>query len=227
VEVLFFLSSMASPSRPASTRQNASYGVVRQLPSVRDNEALVEGLRAGEPWAKAALFERYAPHVQRLLHKILGPQPRVEIPDLIHDVFVQVLASIDQLRDPAAMLAWVQATATRMAYRAVRMQRARRWLRFWEPVEEVEITAPGVDHDALEAYRRTFALLDRMPADERVVFALRYIERMELSPIAAACDVSLATVKRRLAKAEQRFCAAAQRDEVLRTWLQEGERWTT
>jgi RNA polymerase sigma-70 factor (ECF subfamily) len=194
---------------------------------VRDNAALVEGLRAGEPWARAALFERFAPEVQRILRKILGPQPSLEIPDLIQDVFVRALASIDQLREPNAMLAWMQAITTRTAFRAIRAQRARRWLRFWEPLDEVQIAARDVDPDAVEAYKRTYAILDRMPAAERIVFALRYIDGMELAPIAVACEISLATVKRRLDKASQRFFTAAQRDEVLRTRIPEGNRWTT
>lgn len=218
---------MPAPPRPAPPiREDAPRDVVRALPSVRDNDALLEGLRAGEPWAKAAFFDRYAPHVQRILHKILGPAPSLEIPDLIQDVFVRALGSIDQLREPGAMLAWVQAITTRLAIRALRAQRARRWLRFWEPVEEVELTAPGVEPEVLDAYQRTYAVLDRMPADERVVFALRYVDGMELSPIAGLCEISLATVKRRLARAEQRFAAAARRDKVLCTWLEEGSRWT-
>jgi RNA polymerase sigma-70 factor (ECF subfamily) len=165
--------------------------------------------------------------VQRILRKVLGPQPRLELPDLIHDVFVRALASVDQLREPGAMLAWLQMITLRVAYRALHAQKARRWLRFWEPLEVVELPAGAVDLDALEAYRRTYAVLDRMPAEERVVFALRHIDGMELSPLAVACGVSLATVKRRLVKAEQRFAAAAQRDPVLRPWLEEGHRWTT
>jgi RNA polymerase sigma-70 factor (ECF subfamily) len=201
--------------------------VVRPLPSLRDGEALLQGLRAGETWAKAALFERYAPLVQRQLRKTLGPQPKLEIPDLIHDVFVRALGAIHQLRDAGAMRSWIQAIAIRTTYRALRMQRARRWLSFWQPIESTEIPCEGVETEVLDAYQRTYAVLDRMPAAERIVFALRYIDEMELSPIAVACETSLATVKRRLARAEQRFIAAARRDKVLRTWLQEGSRWTT
>ena len=218
---------MRPSTRPPAPLHRASRDVVRPLPAVRDDAALLEGLRAGEPWAMAALFERYGPHVQRLLRKILGPQPSLEIPDLIHDVFVRALSSIGQLREPAAMLAWMQAITTRLAYRALTAQRARRWLRFWEPVELVTLAAPAVETEVLDAYRRTYAVLERMPVGERIVFTLRYIDGMELSPIAVACEVSLATVKRRLARASQRFASAAQRDEVLRTWLQEGNRWTT
>jgi RNA polymerase sigma-70 factor, ECF subfamily len=218
---------MRPSSRPAVPLRSPSWDVVRPLPSVRDNTALLEGLRAGEPWARAALFERYGLQVQRLLRKILGPQPSLEIPDLVHDVFVRALSSIEQIREPGAMLAWMQAITTRLAYRALKAQRARRWLRFWEPVELVTLASPEVEPEVLDAYRRTYAVLERMPVDERIVFTLRYIDGMELSPIAVACEVSLATVKRRLARAKQRFASAAQRDEVLRTWLQEENRWTT
>jgi RNA polymerase sigma-70 factor (ECF subfamily) len=217
---------MPPPSRLATPLLRAPAGAVRPLPAVRDNTALVEGLRAGEPWAKAALFERYGPQVQRTLRQILGPQPSLELPDLIHDVFVRALSSIETLREPGAMPAWMMAITTRLAYRALNAQRARRWLRFWEPVEQVELCAPEVSAEVLEAYRRTYAVLDGMPAHERIVFALRYIDGMELSPIAVACEVSLATVKRRLGRAEQRFAAAARRDRVLCAWLTEGSRWT-
>ena len=89
-----------------------------------------------------------------------------------------------------------------------------------------EPSVEGVDPDVVEAHRRTYALLERMPADERVIFALRYIDGMELERIAEVREVSLATLKRRLARAEQRFAHAAQRDSVLRPWLEEGGRWT-
>jgi RNA polymerase sigma-70 factor, ECF subfamily len=202
-------------------------GVVRQLPFVRDDAALVAGLRAGEAWARAALFDRYAPHVERILRRILGHHQHTDFADLLHDAFVQALASIDGLRDADALLAWMQTIAARTAYRAIRARRIRRWLCFWEPDELPEMPAVGIEPEILEAHRRTYALLDSLPARERVAFALRYIEGMELAKVAAVLDISLATVKRRLTHAEQRFARAAERDPVLRPWLKEGGRWTT
>ena len=87
--------------------------------------------------------------------------------------------------------------------------------------------APGIDDEVLDAYRRTYLLLDRLPADERIAFALRYIEGMELAQVAVVCDVSLATIKRRLGRAEQRFTAGARGDAVLCRWLEAGGRWAT
>ena len=70
-------------------------------------------------------------------------------------------------------------------------------------------------------------LLDRLPVEERVAFTLRYIEEMSLEEVAEASGVSLATVKRKLSRAEARFLAAARADATLRTWLERGDRWTT
>lgn len=201
--------------------------VVRAMPGLRDDTALVEGLGAGEPWARAALFERYAPPIERMIRKILGPDQHTEIADVLHEVFVQALASLDRLRDPRAVLSWMQSIAAHTAYRTIRARRARRWLHFWEPAKLPEVVAPEIDTEILDAYRRTYALLDRLPADERVAFALRYIEGMELAQLAVVCDVSLATIKRRLGRAEQRFAAGARGDAVLRVWLEEGGRWAT
>lgn len=208
-------------------RRSAAPGVVRALPSVRDDHAIVQGLRAGETWARAALFDRYAPDVERILRRILGYEVHTDMADLVHDAFVQALASFEQLRDAGALRAWMQSIATHIAYRTIRMRRARRWLRFWEPAQVPDVLIEDVDPEVREAFRRTYQVLDRLPADERVAFVLRYVEGMELVQVAEACGVSLSTIKRRIGRAETRFARAAQRDEVLQKWLSEGGRWST
>ncbi len=215
------------PRSPAPAPRSGAAGDVVALPVTRDDAALIAGLRAGEPWARAALFDRYAPQVERILRRVLGHEKHNDMADLIHDTFVSALSSIDSIRDAAALPSWMTTIAARTAYRAIRARRARRWLFFWEPSEVPEQVAPSAGPDVVEAHARVYALLDRMPADERVAFALRYVEGMELDRVAEACDVSLATVKRKLAKAEARFVALARRDEALRPWLEGGGRWTT
>lgn len=212
---------------PSERARSSGAGVVRALPKVRDDQALVDGLRAGEAWARAALFDRYAPDVERILRRILGYELHTDMADLVHDTFVQVLQSFDHLRDAGALRGWIQSIAAHTAYRTIRARRVRRWLRFWEPSQIPDVAIDDVDPDVREAYRRTYQALDRLPADERVAFVLRYVEGMDLGQLAETCRVSLSTIKRRLARAEARFARAAQRDDVLRKWLDEGGRWTT
>src|SRR3954469_19095046 len=109
---------------PPLPEETAPRSKVRPLPGLRDDTALVEGLAAGEPWARAALFERYAPPIERMLRKILGPDQHTEIADVLHEVFVQALASLERLRDPRAVLSWMQAIAAHTAYRTIRARRA-------------------------------------------------------------------------------------------------------
>jgi RNA polymerase sigma-70 factor (ECF subfamily) len=58
-----------------------------------------------------------------------------------------------------------------------------------------------------------------MPVDERIVFALRFVDGMELGEIAEACELSLSTIKRRLGKAEERFTRIAGREPSLVDWI--------
>lgn len=210
----------ATDAEPAS--------VVRALPvPVRDDAALLAGLRAGEAWARAGFFDRYAPAVKRILRRVLGPAGDPELPDLVQDAFLEALRSIDRVREASTLAAWMQSIAAHTALRAIRRRSRKKWLRFWEPADLEQAHAVAPNAEACEALSRTYAALDRLDAEQRLAFTLRYVEGLELVDVASACGVSLATVKRRLARAEQRFVAIAQGDAVLRRWLEEGGRWTT
>ena len=64
-------------------------GGVLELPIPDSDAGLVAALRSGRQTAKAALFDRYGRHVERVLTRVLGPDP--DIPDLLQDVFVSAL----------------------------------------------------------------------------------------------------------------------------------------
>ena len=60
--------------------------------SALDDRALVEALRRDEPWARAALVEKYEPHIERVVAGALGLDP--DLADIIQDVFVRVRGDI-------------------------------------------------------------------------------------------------------------------------------------
>ncbi len=202
----------------------APCAVVRRLPTARDDAALVAGVREGADWARAELFDRYAPDVERVIRRVLGPERHTEIADVVHDAFVQALSGLDQLRDAAALGAWLRSVAANTACKTVRARSRRRWLRFLPP-EELPEAPTHADPDGQEACRHTYRVLDAMRAEDRVIFALRYIDGRELAEVATLCDLSLSTTKRRLERAEARFLRAARRDPVLLRCLEEGNRW--
>lgn len=197
-------------------------GEVVRLPVAGGDALLVGAIRAGDERAAVELYERYAGHVRRILVRVIGPDSELE--DLVQDVFLAALESIERLEDPKVLRGYLTSIAVFTA--RARIRKRRRWrplLRFMaEPPETVHHQSP----EAGEAVRATYRVLDDMPVDERIVFTLRFVEGMELGEVARMTGVSLATVKRRLNRAGTLFTTEAHREPSLRSWLEEGGRWT-
>lgn len=189
-----------------------------------DDAALVEGFRRGDPGARAAFYDRHADHVHRVLYRILGFHP--DLADLHHDVFVRALGSLPRLADPSALKGWLTMIAVHVARTAITRRRRRSWLWFLPGEDLPEVESTTASPDVRDALRATYAVLDTLPAEERIAFALRFIDGMELTEVAAACETSLATIKRRLARAAERFEDAARKDSTLEPWLEGGSRWS-
>jgi RNA polymerase sigma-70 factor (ECF subfamily) len=188
-----------------------------------DARTLVEALTEGNQAARAAFFDRHVGHVERILVRILGHD--CELADLLHEVFARALGAIETLEDPDALKPWLSGVAVFTAREAIRRRARGRWLRFFAADDLPEVEAAVADEETREALRVTYGVIDRLGVDDRIAFALRFIDGLELTDIAAACHVSLNTIKRRLARAERRFVAYARREPALRGWLQGGTRW--
>jgi RNA polymerase sigma-70 factor (ECF subfamily) len=107
-----------------------------------------------------------------------------------------------------------------------RARARRRFFPLFGGDELPEVPSIEAGPELTETVRATYCVLERMAADDRIVFVLRYIERMELSEVAETCQVSIATVKRRIARAQKRFSAIARHYPVLDDWLRGGDAWT-
>ena len=195
------------------------------VPLSTSDDAIVQGLVGGEPWAADVLYERYAPAIERTLRRALGGERHADLADLLHDVFVEAIHSAPRLRDSVALLAWLQKIAVHTAYRTMRRRRARSWLWFAPPEELPEVVHRDPEPEVRQAHRAFYTLLERLPARQQLFFSLRYVEGMEVAQLALVSGTSLSTVKRQLALAEARFTKLAERDPVLTSYLQEGTRW--
>ena len=187
--------------------------------SYNDDAELVAALHRGDRAARTVLVQRYEPLVERLVAGALGIDS--EISDVIQDVFVGVFEGIRGLKDASALRSWIATLAVFTARGRIRRRRRWRWIRFLAPEDVPEVPVTGPQGETHEAVRATYRVLDTLPDDERMAFSLRFISEMQLTEVAAACRVSLATVKRRLARAEKRFVDAAKDHPALR------ERWRT
>jgi RNA polymerase sigma-70 factor (ECF subfamily) len=213
-----------SQRRPPFAEKSASrrLALVRP-PALAPDAELVTGVMKRDPAAIEAFYDRHAGHVRRVLARILGAER--ELGDLEHDVFLRALASLDTLKDPSSLKPWLAGIAVFAAKSLIQRRTRGRWLHFLAPDEVPEVEAGHASEEVNEAVRATYSVLDRLPVDERIAFALRVIDGMELTEVASACGVSLSTIKRRVARAEARFVAMARSHPALVDWVEGGTRW--
>jgi RNA polymerase sigma-70 factor (ECF subfamily) len=200
--------------------------VVFPLAFTGDERALVAALRSDHPGAKAAFFQRYAKYVERIITHIIGFD--AELADILQDVFVNALGSIHSLQDPSALQQWLRGVTTRTTRKVLRGRSRRKWLRRFVDTAEEERHEPaftGVDVETRLALQAVYTILADLGTDDRIAFALRFIDGLELTEVADACHVSLNTIKRRLARAENRFVIKARRYPELAQWITGDSRW--
>jgi len=169
---------------------------------------------AGKPAAIAELFDRYSRLVREMLIRTLGS--RFDVDDLMQETFLTAVRRAPTLRDPGALSSFIVGVAIRQAKNELRRRAVRRWIGL---SPERESGSSNSDPVAREGIRHLNCALEQLDPSSRVLFVLRHVEQLELSEIARAEGVSLATLKRRLARAERRFEAIAERDPVLRDYL--------
>lgn len=210
--------------RPQPTQQFAPEGVVRAFPGAVSDTALVAALRAGRAEAGDQLFERYGDYVERLIVRVLGLD--AEVPDLINEVFARAFERIERLEDATALKGWLGSIAIFTARTFLRDRRSRRrFLGFFAPEELPDVPYRPAPVECSMALSRTYQVLSTLAPDERIAFALRFIDGMSLGEVAEVMDLSIGTVKRRLKRGQQRFVSAAQRDPLLKDLIQTSERW--
>ncbi len=204
---------------------------VAPAPLAPDGESdaeLVAAMQRGEARAATRFFDRHAPRVERLLGRVLGPSS--DLGDALNETFCRAFDRLDRIDRPEGVSSWLCRIAVMVAREELRGRRRRRWLEFFAPESLPE---PAVNHedpfndgDDKEALARVFELLDTLSDDDRLVFALRHLEGFELTEVAQSSGVSLASVKRHLARAERRFYTRCARDPLLASWsakMNEGE----
>ena len=182
------------------------------------NEVVVRALKARDPAGAARLFDRYYPYVRRILSRVLGPDP--EVADVVQEVFLAAINSIDRLRDPEALKTWIGQIAVNRARKRLRQRMRHRLFDLFPSDEPPSRIDPQVaDPEVDEAVRATYRVLDALPTEDRLVFALRFIDGCEIAEIAALYDSSVSTIKRRVARAASRFAMRARREPSLEEYL--------
>jgi RNA polymerase sigma-70 factor (ECF subfamily) len=164
-------------------------------PAVADIDSRVSG-----PIDTSELFRDLAPYVAAVGLRLLGRHDEVD--DLVQDVFLAAYRARAKLRTRHEAKKWLTVVAVRKARRRLRFRRLFVWLGL-DDHEPEQLTAGGVSPEDEAFLAQVYALLDRLPVAVRLAWTLRHVQGEELAAIAELLGCSLATVKRRIAAADE------------------------
>lgn len=199
----------AEPSHPVGAQ-------LLSLPQKQaDESALIAGLCRRDAASAQALYVQYSSLVRRILIQVLGSERDVD--DLVQDTLIVVINRAPALRKVQSFRSFVIGVAIHLAKNEIRRRTVRRFVGL-DDATEVPLVDPH-DAAAAEIARHLYRALDKMELSSRTAFVLRFVHGCELAEVAAACDCSVATIKRKLARAEMRFSKLVEGDEVLREAL--------
>lgn len=157
------------------------------------DQLLVLRCQTGDEAALNELIARYSPGLRFFLRKMTGNAAVAD--DLLQETWFDVYRKLNTLREPGAFAAWLYRIARDRAYREMRRRPATHLavdenLTELVAAEEKEFTPAEAD-----AVR---AALDELPAEQREVLALRFIEEMSYEQIAEVIARPLGTVRSRI-----------------------------
>jgi RNA polymerase sigma-70 factor (ECF subfamily) len=130
------------------------------------------------------------------------------VDDALQDVFLRLFRDLDSLRKPKALRSFIIGITLHVATSVLRKRRARRWLLLSDDGMLPEPACPADPNEARLKLLALHDLLDRIDAESRSVFMLRYVEGLELAELSTLLGCSLATTKRRVADSK-RACRLA------------------
>jgi RNA polymerase sigma-70 factor (ECF subfamily) len=175
-----------------------------QLAMLSDAQLVSLGC-GGETAALETLYRRHASFAIHLAARIEGSARDVE--DIAHDAFVRAFERLGDLTDRAAFRSWLGAIVVHAVRSRMRRQRLMNLLGLGKGSDPVDLDALA-SSDASPHVRaqiaQIYALLRTLPTDDRIAWTLRCVEGHDLETVARMTRCSLATVKRRITRA-QRF----------------------
>jgi len=157
------------------------------------DELLVIRCQLGERDAFADLVRGHHPAVERYVGRMLGRSDD----DVVQEIWLAVFKGLPRLRQPDRFVPWLFAIARRAVMNRLRDAYA------WAEPEPVDDMA-GRDEAEGVVNRETIAgALAALPAREREVLMLFYLEDLPLDACAQICAVPVGTVKSRLNRARR------------------------
>jgi RNA polymerase sigma-70 factor (ECF subfamily) len=167
-------------------------------------DAAIELCIKGEANAVERLFRAYAPMVQGVISRLVGPTPDFE--DLVQTTFAEALGNLSRFRGEAKLSTWLCGIAVHVAHHHLRAGKVRRHVPLELVVNDGEpadlfITETRSADQTIDSRRLTMKLhrlLDRIAPKKRIALLLYVMEERSVQEIAALMKATQTATRSRM-----------------------------
>jgi RNA polymerase sigma-70 factor (ECF subfamily) len=161
--------------------------------------ALIADALAGSERAFAALCRRHARYIAGVAYRLLGTD--ADLDDVVQETYCDASHALATLKEPAGLRAWLARIAVRRVHKPLAQRKRSQWL-----LGQAEhLVAHVSDPRARQEVEGLYEALDTLAPELRIPWTLHELDGETLPAVADACELSLATAKRRIAEAASRI----------------------
>ena len=177
---------------------------INRLKSI-DEKDIIERVKNGDENAFTWIVRNYQNRVANLVYKIIGDRAVVE--DITQEVFIKIFESIKNYKFESALYTWIYRITVNICIDEIRRRKRNKVFGF-DVVERNSGLEPAdspverivENRELREILKRAMM---RLPADFRVVIALREFEDLSYEEISNILGIRIGTVKSRIFRARQ------------------------
>jgi RNA polymerase sigma-70 factor (ECF subfamily) len=170
------------------------------------NESLLlDRARTGDAAACEKLFAAQSGRAYRLAYRITGNREDAE--DVVQDAFVRCFRAIAKHRGEASFSTWVMRIVANESIRLRQKRRRRQSRWFWMARSEGDTRGDGFAEtvDATLTSGAVAECLERLPARDRTLLVMRYMEGYSAAEIGKLLEQPAGTIRSHLFRARQRL----------------------
>ncbi len=165
----------------------------------------VQGTLRGDGQAYARIVQRHQAQIAARMWRFTRDRNYLE--ELVQEVFVEGYINLRSFKGTSPFSHWLNAIATRVGYRFWKHQKRQASktinLQDWD----LPVLARQEQPDPRQASEAVHALLEKLPARDRLVLTLVYLEELPLAKVAEQTGWSLVMVKVQAYRARKKLRA--------------------